>query len=974
MHLDRIPRRPEMILLAVLAVLCLIGAAHSDEGGVPIAPPPYGVIEPASQFEYQTSFEQGEPGRNAGPVNQTAAGVPGFPVMAIGHQMRLRYSEFDLRFRVVDGGVEKTLYTQPNFRQHCPDGWLPGAITEFDHKGVHYRIGYVVAPSSPQPIDIFSLDMENTSKAPAKGGLRVLFDGAPTVELKDSIVSDRGKPLAYLTPLPEKSGQITRDYGVVDPRTTPYGVWSPAGRTGWYGMPIEYKIKLKEKARVFLVFHGTPGIAGFPPSVWPVPPREIIAEVEGDPNPQRLKVEQPTVLEFDGSDTDGDGYLHIKVQATPESRQPAILNDIFFFPAGTKLDHDKLIRNELTTDASFHLIPGMDRPCQPELATEGKDPTLTALQLDYAPDLMPGEKKHYELRLPAIDRPETMCYGNPYHPYDTGRTWLDPRDSQYPDNKAPYGEDVPPGRDPKDYAIYGPKDRSVWDAQLAAARKTDFEAGLSKARAYWEKALSDAMHLDIPEKSIDDTFKHQIAELALHSLKFGDSPCGTITGGPFFYWDFCYRDASYLSTAMDIAGMHDISALHLNSALTPKSKMPKTRWTLGQWDDPEHDGLFMTREGQFDAMGQTLWATFEHYQLTGDRKWLEANYDAVRRAANWIIRSIGQEKKRIGDPNSAAYGLLPEGLMEGMPWHHAVYFNAWAVYGLEVASEMASDLKMGEDALRFKSEASNLRTALRRSMQKSFMRKNLFMGYVPSSPEKPDDFCGWAISALIRGNKVLSPHDPLVDASWKYRESYASKTGGLMDWPYIHTDWALGYIDRGEPDRCTQLFYTYLSLASGTLDWGEWYTLNKKFTEFDPPVAAAEADSEMPHTSSCADFMLLLRSMLLREVDDELHIAAAAPRKWLSPGEHYGVKNAPSHFGQVDYRVSMTSDGKTVRATVSMNGERKPSRLLVHFRTPGDHGIAKAIVNGKPTESFLGDCVIVTSPGKSTVIEAELKP
>ncbi|MCX6376292.1 MAG: hypothetical protein NTU88_09730, partial [Armatimonadetes bacterium] len=344
MRSNRNRRITPMTVFTILVLLCAVGIACSEEKGVPIAPPPYGPIEPSSQLEYQTSFEQGEPGRNAGPINQTAVGVPGFPVMAIGHQMRLRYSEFDLRFRVLDGKSEKLLYLQPNFKQTCPGGWLPGAITDFDHGGIHYRIGYIVVPSDPQPVDVLSIELENTSKEARKGGLRVFFDGAPSLELKDSIISDRGKPLAYLTPLPERAEQISRDYGIVDPRATPYGVWSPAGRTGWYGMPIEYRIKLKEKqVRVFLCFHGTPAIAGFPPSVWPVPPREIIAEVEGDPNPQKLKVEKPSVLEFDGSDADGDGYLHIKVTATPESRQPAILNDIFFFPPGTKLDHDKLL-------------------------------------------------------------------------------------------------------------------------------------------------------------------------------------------------------------------------------------------------------------------------------------------------------------------------------------------------------------------------------------------------------------------------------------------------------------------------------------------------------------------------------------------------------------------------------------------------------------------------------------------------------
>ena len=482
------------------------------------------------------------------------------------------------------------------------------------------------------------------------------------------------------------------------------------------------------------------------------------------------------------------------------------------------------------------------------------------------------------------------------------------------------------------------------------------------------------MTLDIPEQCVNDAYKHQIAMLMLHALEFGDGKHGTITGGPFFYWDFCYRDAAYLTASMDVAGMHDVSLLHLNTCITPRSAMPHTRWTLGQWDDPEHDGLWMTREGQYDAMGQTLWAIYEHFKLTGDRAWLSASYDAVKRGAGWIIRAMEEEKKRLGDPNQVGYGLLPEGLMEGAPWHHAVYFNGWAVSGLEFSSEMAAVLGKADDARRFKTEAANLRAAVRRAVRKSFVRQNLFTGYIPSSPENPQDFCAWGMSALVRGNNVLSPHEPLVDASWKYREALASKTGGLMDWPYIHTDWAIGYIDRGEPDRCTQLFYTYLSLASGTLDWGEWYTLNKTFPEFDPPLVAAEADSEMPHTSSCADFILLLRSMMLRESDDDLHIASAAPRKWLAPGKHYGVGSAPSHFGDVSYRISMDSDGTSARAEIHLRGTSKPSRLLVHFRTPTSHGVKSAKVNGKPTESFLGDCVIVPSPADRVMVEVHLKP
>lgn len=965
----------KMLEFAILLMLLLVPLAVAADGRVPIAPPPYGPIDAAAQFEYHTSFEEGEPGRNAGPINQTSVGIPGFPVTAIGHQMRLRYSEFEMRFRVLDGGAEKLLYVQPNFRQRSPGGWLPGAVSEFDSNGIHYTISYIVAPSDPQPIDIFSIKLKNTSDTAKKGGLRVFLDGAPTLEVRDAVVSDRGKPLAFLAPQPEKAQQIWRAHGVVDPRATPYGAWCPAGRTGWYGTPIEYKIRIEEGKRfkTFLCFHGTPQIAGFPPSTWPVPSWEVIAEVEGTAQRQILKIDKPSVLEFDGADTDGDGYVNIKVAATPESRQPAVLNDIFLFPPGTKLDHGKLLTNALTGDALYHLVPGHDRPTAVQQTTEGVDPTVSAMQLDYTPELKPGEERAYEVRLPAIDKPELQTYGNPYHPYDTGDSWRDARDNRHPENTAPYGEDVPPGRDPADYAIHGPKDRSVWAAQLAAAKSLNYEEGLKRTKEYWEDRLAGALQFDIPEEYITDTYKHQLAMLTLHMLKFGEHPYGLMMGGPFFYWDFCYRDAAYESVALDMSGLHDLARLQLNAYLAPRSKMPRSRWTMGQWDDEDNDGLWLTRSGQLDGQGQSLWALFEHYRMSGDEAWLRANYGSFSRGAEWIIRAVEKEKQKLGDPNHVAYGLLPEGEMEGSPWHHALYFNAWAVLGLEHVSEVAGVLGRVDDARRYKEAAAALRTAIRRTVQMSFRRRNLFVGAIPVCPENPNDLAAWAMSALVHVDKVLPPLDPLVDAAWKFREVEATRTGGLMDWPYINTDWALGYIDRGEPDRCTQLFYTYLSLASGTMDWGEWYALNKTFTEFDPPVMAAESDSDMPHSESCSNFVYLLRSMMLREVGEDLHIAVAAPRKWLAPGQHYAISGAPSHFGKVDYRISMEEDGRQVRAKVSLKGTRKPSRLIVHLRAPSCHGLKSAVVDGKPSKSFLGDSVVITDPKAENEITAELK-
>lgn len=948
------------------------GRAAAEEGRIPIAPAPYGPIEASSQFEFQTSFEEGWPGRNAGPINQTALGIPGFPVTAIGHQMRVRYSEFELRWRIVDGQSESPLYIQPNFRQRSPEGWLPGAITEFDHDGIHYRIGHIVSPASPQPVDLYTIELKNTTDTVRRGALKAMFDGAPTLKAEGDLIADRGKPLALLVPPSEKIDQVWRDHGVVDSRATPFGAWTPPGRTGWYGQPIEYMIKSPAASRIALVFRGTPGIAGFPPSVWPVPDREITAQVEGDTTSQTLKVNKAAALEFNGRDTDGDGYIRISVRATPGSRQPAILNDIYVFPEAGQINHEKLIAGTPETSPTLHIPCGADRPRAVQETTEGVDPTVASLQLSYAPELKPGESRSYEIRLPAIDKPELQTYGNPFHPYDTGDSLRDCRDARHPENTAPYGEDVPPGRTAEDFAIFGPKDRAVWDAQLANCRQINWSKGLAALKDFWEKRFANIIQFDLPEPEIADTCKHQLAMLDLYTQKLSGN-YAIMMGGAFFYWDFCYRDGATQCVAFDMAGMHDLTRLQFNAYLTPRSKMPRTRWTMGQWDTPDNDGLWMTRSGQLDAQGQNLWALYQHAMLSQDSKWLAESYPAIRRGAEWIVRAVDKEKKRLKDPNHVAYGLLPEGEMEGNPWGHALYFNAYAALGLECTADLAAKLGKTEDVTRYRQESAALRAAIQKAVHASFRRRNHFVGAVPVAPEQPKDLSAWPMSMLVYGDRLLPAHDVLIDAAWKHREADAMKTGGLMDWPYIHLHWALGYMDRGEPDRCVQLFYAYLSLASGTLDWGEWHTLNKVFTEFTPPLVAAEADSDMPHQTSCCNYVIFLRSILLREMGDELLVAPASPRKWLAPGQHFAVKNAPTHFGRANCQITSSADGQGAKAEITLEGNTPPKRMVVSLRGPQSRGIRAARVNGKPTDAFLGDCVVVPEPRDKVIVEAEFK-
>ena len=181
-------------------------------------------------------------------------------------------------FSLASQAGELRPYTLDNFRQVCPEGWLPGCVSRWDHEGIEYQVSVIMVPHQPEPIDIYEIVLTNTSDRQAQANLVVTIDGAPGLKAEGDLISDRGKPLMVMAPsVPTE--RIARDSGVVDLRCTGTGAWEIGNpgwdlwrirRDGYYGMPIEYMLKVGrgETLQVFLGYGGTPPI---PICNWDIP-------------------------------------------------------------------------------------------------------------------------------------------------------------------------------------------------------------------------------------------------------------------------------------------------------------------------------------------------------------------------------------------------------------------------------------------------------------------------------------------------------------------------------------------------------------------------------------------------------------------------------------------------------------------------------------------------------------------------------
>ena len=991
-------KRLHLLAIAVLflsVVESIFGT--QDDWSVKVPSPPSAKVQLQygyTFFDYQSSFDQAQVGLTA-PINrQTSIGVYGFIPMAYDYTMRVRYSEMIVRFEMLTDKGLRLPYVMPGFDQKCVADWLPGCVSQWNHEGIDYQVGVLMVPNDPLPVDVYQVVIKNNSDRMQKAALAVTLDCAPTTKLKGNLISDRSMPLCVMDPVAPVE-TIWRDSGCVNPRANPSVPWHPGAtvswpnreflscRISWYGEPIEYLLKTKpnESLQVFLGYQ-TPSNTLC---------AEVLASIEGDLQTQTALTpfvagstnleNDRRVLRFVGKDQDGDGYIKVSTQSTENFQQRVLLSAIKAYENDAEVTVENITKGEDLPQARHDINVGADAPSQINLKSVGRDPTVHSLRILYCPELQPGEEKTYTLKMPAVNRPEPGFCSSVPHAFETGESWKHMFVPRYPDNSDPLACDLPQGTDRKQFALYGPHPERVWEKQLKAVQKHNWDSALETTQKYWDEFLAEGAIFQTPETLVNNVFKHQVAILSLHRIKWDPYNYCVGVDGPEFYWDHSPRSSCYEYLAWDWVGRPKMSRPMLDTWLTPRSKLPENRWGSGQWDDGSelYDGAWQTRVIQWDAQGQTLWAITEHYLLHRDKKWLGDNYVVIAKGGDWIIRMLEAERKRIGDPAIPGWGLLyAEG--HGEPpigGGHSFYSNAFAVLGLRRCAMVARELGKSEDAERFAREAELLQETLNRAIGASFVRMGDFVGSIPASVELDfsmkgnnqliSDFCG----ALIWPCRAINPIDPLTNALFSYREDEGRRTGGLLTWPYIFVEQGVAYIHRGQPERSVDLFYTYLSNAGGTYDWGECLSLQRQYDEFDPPRTGLSDNGESPHTWATALFIEWFRQMLLLENGDQLHLAPATPRKWLAQTRPIVVQDAPTYFGPVFYRLQADPDQTTIRGEVKLDPKRKPQKLLIHIRGPGGRGLQSVKLNGKSWDSFHGDTIIVPEPPNQITLEVK---
>jgi hypothetical protein len=419
-----------------------------------------------------------------------------------------------------------------------------------------------------------------------------------------------------------------------------------------------------------------------------------------------------------------------------------------------------------------------------------------------------------------------------------------------------------------------------------------FNSNLRTTIGAWAQLQRGAMRIDVPEPKVVSTFYSSLNNILMPRYRLGGNGDWVQTVNQQRYHAFWLRDAAMMNHALDVAGLHRQAGENLPFFLT--------------WQDPS--GNFISRPGQFDGFGQALWAFGDHLERTGDTSFARRAYPAVQRAMAWF------EDTRSADP----LHLLPVATPgdNEVTTGHLPGNDFWAYAGVEQAVRLARRLGHSRDASRWNEDLVDYRRVLQAQVRASSANLG---GFIPPSLEGGGQDWGnyWAAYPA----QPFPPTDPLVTrtiahARSQFREGVATYGEPRMLHAYLGFRVLETQLQRNEQTDVVDGFYSALAHTTST---------GASFETGLLPFADRTIDlATVPHGWWAAEYVTLLRNMLLREEGNGIVLMSAISPSWLKSGQVVAVREAPTTFGAVAFTLTPNADG----ATLSWRTRLRPGTKL----------------------------------------------
>ncbi|MCK9554815.1 hypothetical protein M0R36_03230 [bacterium] len=470
-------------------------------------------------------------------------------------------------------------------------------------------------------------------------------------------------------------------------------------------------------------------------------------------------------------------------------------------------------------------------------------------------------------------------------------------------------------------------------------KNIDFDKKLSETEKYWDDIIP--LKLELPDKRYADLFYSSLYYLLI--MMKGKEICP----GPLNYKYFYLHDAVEIVNAIDISGLRNIA----------EKALDVFNYRIG--------------DGYLDGLGGSVFALFDHFRLNRDVKYLKEVYPRIIKSAG-LIKSKRAPQLSPELKKSPFYGLLHTSVSQDNFGTHAHLYldNWWALVGLRCAVFAAKTLKKTKDILWLKKEYLSLENAINDSLEKVLKREKIsympaFADYWPPADRKVDGGhrilgdtqMAWAHRpALFPGRSLgLKIPEKLFKESykkyWKKAGSFSSYDGGWFV-EYEKVFWGYNFL-LAHP-------MMYLGMEDVALKNIEWGIKNQSCPGGWMEAMPAKKDKngkweiavgiigDVPHGWSAAFYILLLRNMLIREENNQIVLCPAVPESWFEEGKSIEVKDAPTHFGKISFRLECLAGEKVIRLDIGM---KAPPSGGFKIKIPVNKKIKYMKINGRETAS-----------------------
>ena len=441
----------------------------------------------------------------------------------------------------------------------------------------------------------------------------------------------------------------------------------------------------------------------------------------------------------------------------------------------------------------------------------------------------------------------------------------------------------------------------------------EIDALRARAERYWTNGRLPFDRIQVADPGIQALIDSSIRNI--YQVREIKSGMLAYQVGPTCYRTLAVVDGSFLLETAEYLGRTDEARSGIRYVLSLQRK----------------DGGFTVFPNYWKESGIVLWIVTRHARLTGDKDWLRQQWPKLEGAFNFICRLREQASK---DPKALYYRLIPPGMSDGgVPGDNAEYTNVyWTLLGMRAAIGGARWLGKTEQADQWQREYDDFYAAFRKAAERDMQVDPQGNPYLPivmgNVGHRLPQCAQWAFCHAVFPGKLFASDDPLVRGNMAMlqateREGMVYGTGWMPDgiWGYFGSFYGHAWLWLGDGQKAARQLYAFANHAAPVLVWREEQSLRGE---------KEKNVGDMPHNWASAEFIRLVRHMLVLERGRDLHLLEGMPAAWAKPGGVNRLKDMPTEFGPLSLEVRIAEDGRTAELRLDPPTRTPPEHILLH--------------------------------------------